>query len=71
LILEFEIHFGEQIFKLNPQKVQKKAEGAILLEGTQIPLGALPESGDYAFVIKITDEIANNSASQRMTFRVL
>jgi GWxTD domain-containing protein len=71
LILEFEIHFGEQIFKLNPQKVQKKAEGAILLEGTQIPLGALPESGDYAFVIKITDEITNNSASQRMTFRVL
>ena len=71
LLIEFEIHFGEQVFKLNPQKVQKKAENAILLEGTQIPLSALPESGTYTFVIKITDEIANNSDSQRMTFSVL
>ncbi len=71
LLVEFEIHFGEQVFKLNPQKVQKKLEGAMLLEGTQIPLAALPESGEYTFVIKITDEVTNNSASQRMTFTVL
>jgi hypothetical protein len=71
LLVEFEIHFGEQVFKLNPQKVQKKVEGAMLLEGTQIPLAALPESGEYTFVIKITDEVTNNSASQKMTFTVL
>jgi hypothetical protein len=65
------VHYGEQVFKLNPQKVQKKAEGGILLEGTQIPLSALPEAGEYAFVIRITDEINKASASQRMTFTVL
>lgn len=71
LLIEFELHYGEQVFKLNPQKVQKKAEGGILLEGTQIPLAALPESGEYAFVIKITDEINKSTTSQRMTFTVL
>jgi GWxTD domain-containing protein len=71
LLIEFEVHYGEQVFKLNPQKVQKKVEGAMLLEGTQIPLTALPESGEYAFVIKITDEINKASASQRITFTVL
>ena len=71
LHIEFEIHYGEQVFKLNPQTIQKKAEKTILLEGTQIPLAALPESGEYTFVIKITDEVTNNSASQRMTFTVL
>ena len=71
LQIEFEIHYGEQVFKLNSQKIQKKAEEGILLEGTQIPLAALPEPGEYAFVIKITDEINNNSASQRLIFTVL
>jgi GWxTD domain-containing protein len=71
LLIEFEIQYGEQVFKLNPQKIQKKVEGGILLEGTQIPLAALPEPGDYAFVIKITDEINNNSASQRIAFTLL
>jgi hypothetical protein len=71
LLIEFEVHYGEQVFKLNPQKVQKKAEGGILLEGTQIPLAALPESGEYTFVIRITDEINKSSASQRMTFTLL
>ena len=70
LLVEFEIHFGEQVFKLNPQKIQKKVEGAMLLEGTQIPLAALPESGEYTFVIKITDEVTNNSASQKLQFTV-
>ncbi len=70
LLIEFEVHYGEQVFKLNPQKVQKKGEGAMLLEGTQIPLAALPEPGEYAFVIKITDEINKISTSQRMTFTV-
>ncbi len=71
LQIEFEIHYGEQVFKLNPQKIQKKTESGMLLEGTQIPLAALPEPGEYAFVIRITDEITKNSASQRMTFTVL
>jgi hypothetical protein len=71
LLIEFEVHYGEQVFKLNPQKVQKKVEGGILLEGTQIPLSALPEAGEYAFVIRITDEINKASASQRMTFTIL
>jgi GWxTD domain-containing protein len=71
LLIEFEVHYGEQVFKLNPQKIQKKAEGGILLEGTQIPLAALPEPGEYAFVIKITDKINTTTASQRMTFTVL
>ncbi len=71
LQIKFEIHFGEQVFKLNPQKVQKKASGGILLEGTQIPLAALPEKGDYTFVITIMDEIANMSASQKFQFTVI
>jgi GWxTD domain-containing protein len=71
LLIEFEIHYGEQVFKLNPQKIQKKAEGGILLEGTQIPLAALPEPGEYAFVIRITDEINKATASQRMTFTMI
>jgi hypothetical protein len=70
LLIEFEVHYGEQVFKLNPQTVQRKAEDGILLEGTQIPLAALPEPGEYAFVIKITDEINKISTSQRMTFTV-
>ena len=70
LLIEFEIHYGEQVFKLNPQKIQKKAESAMLLEGTQIPLAALPELGEYTFVIKITDEVTNNSASQKLQFTV-
>jgi hypothetical protein len=37
----------------------------------QVGLPALPESGEYAFVIKITDEVNNNTASQRMAFIVL
>lgn len=71
LQIDFEIHYGDQVFKLNPQKVQKKASTGMLLEGTQIPLAALPESGEYAFVIKITDEITQKSASRRMTFTLL
>jgi GWxTD domain-containing protein len=71
LQIEFEIHYGEQVFKLNPQKIQKKAENGMLLEGTQIPLSALPEPGDYTFVIKITDEIANATASQNLSFTLL
>jgi len=71
LQIEFEIHYGEQVFKLNPQKIQKKTESGMLLEGTQIPLAALPEPGEYGFFIKITDEITKNSASRRMAFTVL
>lgn len=71
LQMEFEIHFGEQVFKLNPQRIEKQAPNGMLLEGTQIPLAALPEPGTYTFVIKITDEISNSSASQKLTFTLL
>jgi hypothetical protein len=63
---------GEDIINVSfEQKVQRKADELILLEGTQIPLAALPESGEHTFVIKITDEITGNSASQRTTFTVV
>lgn len=70
LLIEFELQKEEQNFKLNPQKIQKNAEEAMLLEGTRIPLSALQETGEYTLTIKITDELAQKSASQQLKFHL-
>ncbi len=71
LLIEFELQKGEQKFNLNPQKSQRKVEeGTVLLEGTRIPLSVLKEPGEYMLTVKITDEVANKAASQRLTFTV-
>jgi len=68
-LIEFELQKGEQNFKLNPQKIQKKVEeGAILLEGTQIPLSVFPESGEYELIVKVTDKIAKKTVSEKLKF---
>lgn len=72
LLLEYELRKGEETFKLNPQKInQKLGKEASLLEGTQIPLSALPESGEYEFAVKVTDEIAHKTVMRRLKFVLL
>ena len=67
-----ELKKGEKTFKLNPQhKRQKLNQEAALLEGTQIPLSALPESGEYELTVRVTDEITKKSASQKLKILLL
>jgi len=71
-LIEFELQKGEKNFKLNPQKRQQKAgEEAALLEGTQIPLSALPESGEYELTVKVTDEATKKTVSKKLKFLLL
>ncbi len=72
LTIKLGLQSGEKKFELNPQKRQKKVgeEGA-LLEGHQIPLSALPESGEYQLTIKVTDEIAKKTVSKKLKFILL
>jgi GWxTD domain-containing protein len=72
LLIELTLQSGEKKFNLNPQKRQRKVgeEGAIL-EGHQIPLSALPESGEYQLVVKVIDEIAKKSVSKKLKFILL
>ncbi len=71
LLIEFELRKGEKKYKLNPQrKTQKVDENAALLEGTQIPLAALPELGEYELTVIVTDEITKKTASQKIKFFV-
>jgi GWxTD domain-containing protein len=71
LFIKFELQQGEKKYKLNPQRITKKVdESAALLEGTQIPLVALPELGEYELTVIVTDEIAKKTASQKHKFFV-
>jgi len=71
LLIEFELQKGEKKYKLNPQRrTQKIDESAALLEGTQIPLAALPELGEYELTVIVTDEITKKTASQKLKFIV-
>ena len=71
LLIEFELQKGEKKYKLNPQRrTQKVDESAALLEGTQIPLAALPELGEYELTVIVTDEITKKTASQKLKFFV-
>ena len=72
LLIELELQKGEKKFRMNPvKKHQKLMRGEALLEGTGIPLSALPESGEYELSLRVTDEIAKRTASQKMKFSVL
>ncbi|MFB0564133.1 MAG: GWxTD domain-containing protein [Candidatus Aminicenantaceae bacterium] len=71
LLIELELQKGEQKFKMNPVKKKQKIEqGEALLEGTGIPLSVLPETGEYELILRVTDEIANKTADQRLKFFV-
>ena len=71
LLIEFELQKGEKKYKLNPQRrTQKVDESAALLEGTQIPLAALPELGEYELIVIVTDEITKKTTSQKLKFIV-
>ncbi|NIM59522.1 MAG: GWxTD domain-containing protein [Candidatus Aminicenantes bacterium] len=72
LTIELELQLGEKKFNLNPQQRQRKVgeEGAIM-EGHQIPLSALPESGEYQLTVKVTDEIAKKTISKKLKFILL
>jgi len=71
LLIEFELQQGEKKYKLNPQRITKKVdESAALLEGTQIPLAALPELGEYELIVIVTDEITKKTTSQKLKFVV-
>lgn len=72
LLIEFELQKGEKKFKLDPQKRQQAmSEGATLLEGTQIPLSALPEPGEYELRVNVTDEVAKKTVSEKLKFLLL
>jgi GWxTD domain-containing protein len=71
LLIEFELQKGEKKYKLNPQRRTRKVdESAALFEGTQIPLAALPESGEYELTVIVTDEITKKKASRKLIFFV-
>ncbi|MFQ6038185.1 MAG: GWxTD domain-containing protein [Candidatus Aminicenantales bacterium] len=71
LLIEFELRKGEKTYTLSPQRRQRSIpEGRDILEGTQIPLSALPESGDYELTVRVVDEIAGCSADQKFRFTV-
>ena len=72
ILIEFEFQKGEKKYTLNPQRIKRKIEGRTdLLEGTQIPLSALPESGEYEFTVRVTDEITKRSVSQKLKILLL
>jgi len=71
LTIDIELQYGEQKFRLDPQKRQKKVGvGSVLPEGTRIPVSAIPAAGKYALVIKVTDELANKVVTQTLNFTV-
>ncbi len=66
-----ELQKGEQTFNLNPQTIKKKVgEEAVLLEGTQIPLSALPQPGEYVLTVRVVDQITQKADSQKLKFSV-
>jgi len=72
LLIEIELQKGEKKFQLNPQRRQRKLEEkATLLEGTQIPLSALPEPGEYELRVKVTDELTQKKAEEKIKFSLL
>ncbi len=72
LLIEIELQKGEKRFDLNPQRRQRNvAEGAAILEGTRIPLSALPEGGEYELRVKVTDELTQKKAEEKIKFSLL
>lgn len=71
LLIAMELQKGEQTFKLDPQIRKKKVgEEAVLLEGTQIPLSALPQPGEYKLIVRVVDQITQQADSQTLKFSV-
>lgn len=71
LLFEFALEKAGQRYGLNPQKRERNlGDQRDILEGTQIPLSALPESGEYKLIITVTDEIAKKTATRSLTFIV-
>jgi hypothetical protein len=69
LLIEFQLIKDGKTFSLNPQKREEQiTEAATILDGTSIPLSYIPESGEYEFVVKVTDKVANKTVSQKMKF---
>lgn len=46
-------------------------EITLLVEGNQIPLSALPESGEYELRVNVTDEVAKKTVSEKLKFLLL
>jgi GWxTD domain-containing protein len=71
LKFEFELQKAGKTFKLAPQsKKANLGEQRDILEGTRIPLSALPEIGEFELILKVTDEIAQKTVTQKMKFSV-
>jgi len=71
LLIHLELEKGEKKFNLNPQNRKRNiGPEAALLEGTQIPLSALPESGEYVLTVTVTDEITQKTASRKLKFSI-
>jgi len=71
LMIFMELQKGEQTFNLNPQTIKKKVgEQSVLLEGTQIPLSALSQPGEYELTVRVVDQITQQADSQTLKFSV-
>ena len=71
LMIFMELQKGEQTFNLNPQTIKKKlGEETVLLEGTQIPISALPQPGEYVLTVRVVDQITQKADSQKLKFSV-
>jgi len=69
LLIEFELIKEGKTYALNPQKREEQiTASATILDGTSIPLSYIPESGEYEFVVTVTDKVANKTTSQKMKF---
>lgn len=72
LLIDIELQKGERKFELNPQRRQRKLdEKAAILEGTQIPLSAFLERGEYELRVKVTDELTQKKAIEKIKFSLL
>jgi len=71
LVIFMELQKGEKTFNLNPQTLKKKVgEEAVLLEGTQIPLSALSQPGEYVLTVRVVDEINQRADNRTLKFSV-
>lgn len=72
LSIQYELRKGGRNFKMNPQKRQQPLQpGDPVVDGTRIPLSALPDTGEYELVVMVKDDISQASVTQSVKFTLL
>ena len=72
LSIQYELRQEGRNFKMNPQKRQQSLKpGDPVVDGTRIPLSALPDTGEYELVVTVKDDISQTSVSKSLKFTLL